>query len=186
MNTNKQLHRRARSTAIKSPLSFTIAGSLVLMVTFAQTAAAQQVTNQQSNGLEEIIVTATKRAEAVRDISASVTAITGDQLEQLGAQSFADYLTSIPGIVLNAETPGLSPVVIRGVSTTVAFDQGQATTKNFINERPFDGPQLSTNRYRTLIPSTLTTSPCFGVRRALYSDPLRSAEPSTTKQPLRT
>ena len=142
MNTNKQLGRTVRSKEIWSPLPFTIAGSLVLVVMFAQTVAAQQVTNQQSNGLEEIIVTATKRAEALRDISASITAITGDQLEQLGAQSFADYLTTIPGIVLNAETPGLSPVVIRGVSTTVAFDQGQATTGYFINDVPLTDPSF--------------------------------------------
>jgi len=90
--------------------------------------------------LQEVIVTATKRAEAVRDISGSVTAITGDQLDTLGAQSLADYLTTVPGVVFNAQTPGLSPIVIRGVSTTTGFDQGQATTGYFINDVPLTDP----------------------------------------------
>ncbi len=90
--------------------------------------------------LEEVIVTATKRPEPVRSISGSVTVLTGEQLETLGAQSFADYLTAVPGVVFNAQTPGLSPIVIRGVSTTTGFDQGQATTGYFINDVPLTDP----------------------------------------------
>ena len=140
MKTNYQSGRKIAAEPTRFPFSYAIVGTLMLVITFAQTVAAQQVTSQQSTGLEEIIVTATKRAEAVRDISGSITAISGDQLELLGAQSFADYLTTMPGIVFNAETPGLSPVVIRGVSTTVGFDQGQATTGYFINDVPLTDP----------------------------------------------
>jgi iron complex outermembrane recepter protein len=132
--------KRTDSLGISTPLPSAMAGLLVLGLLFGQSVAAQQTTSQQSSGLEEIIVTATKRPEAVRDISGSVTALTGDQLETLGAQSFADYLTTVPGVVFNALTPGLSPVVIRGVSTTTGFDQGQATTGYFINDVPLTDP----------------------------------------------
>src|SRR3984957_19317890 len=54
---------------------------------------------------EEVVVTATKRLEAVRSIAGSVTALTGAQLEALGAQSYADYLTTVPGVVFNAAVP---------------------------------------------------------------------------------
>src|SRR6478736_1024899 len=67
---------------------------------------------------EDIVVVATKRPEAVRDISGSVTVQTGEQLEKLGADSLEDYLTRTPGVVFNASTPGQGNVTIRGVSTT--------------------------------------------------------------------
>jgi iron complex outermembrane recepter protein len=93
--------------------------------------------------LTEIVVTATKRSEEVRTISGSVTAITGSQLEELGAQSMADYLTRSVGVVFNAATPGLSSVAIRGVSTTTGIDQGQGTTGYFINDVPLTDPYFA-------------------------------------------
>jgi iron complex outermembrane recepter protein len=140
MKTRPPSSKRSVSLEISAPLPSAVAGLFVLAMLFGQPVAAQQTTGQQTSSLEEIIVTATKRSEAVRDISGSVTAITGDQLETLGAQNFADYLTTVPGVVLNAQTPGLSPVVIRGVSTTTGFDQGQATTGYFINDVPLTDP----------------------------------------------
>jgi outer membrane receptor protein involved in Fe transport len=94
-------------------------------------------------GLAEVIVTATKRPEAVRKIAGSVSAVTGAQLEAIGANSFADYLTSTPGVVFNAAVPGQSTVTIRGVSSTVALDQGQGTTGYFINDVPLTDPYYS-------------------------------------------
>jgi len=93
--------------------------------------------------LQEVIVTATKRPEAVRSISGSVTAVTSADLEEVGAQSMADYLTRTPGVVFNAATPGNSSVTIRGVSTTTGIDQGQGTTGYFINDVPLTDPYNS-------------------------------------------
>ncbi len=91
----------------------------------------------------EIIVTATKRAEPVRKISGSVSAQTGEQLEKLGAQGLADYLTRTPGVVFNARRPGDGSIAIRGISTTTGRDQGQATTGVFINDVPLTDPSIS-------------------------------------------
>jgi iron complex outermembrane recepter protein len=104
---------------------------------------AAQGAADDSNAIQEIIVTATKRSEAVRSISGSVTALTGAELETLGAQSMEDYLTRSPGVVFNAATPGLSSVAIRGVSTTTGIDQGQGTTGYFINDVPLSDPYFS-------------------------------------------
>jgi iron complex outermembrane receptor protein len=109
----------------------------------AENSKNSPVPSDRSNGvieLDEVVVTATKRPELVRNISGSITALTGATLEEIGAQDFADYLTRVPGVVLNAQVPGLSPVVIRGVSTTTGFDQGQSTTGYFINDIPLTDP----------------------------------------------
>ena len=94
-------------------------------------------------GLEEVIVTATKVNEAARAIAGSVTVLSGSQLDTVGAQSFADYLSRVPGVVFNAAGPGLSTVTIRGVSTTTFLDQGQGTTGYFINDVPLTDPNFA-------------------------------------------
>src|SRR4051794_22808449 len=79
---------------------------------------------QQKTLLEEIIVTAPKLNVPAREVSGSVTVVSGTQLDAAGAQDFADYLTNTPGVVFNASIPGNSPVTIRGIATTTGLDQG--------------------------------------------------------------
>ncbi|MEE4451620.1 TonB-dependent receptor [Novosphingobium resinovorum] len=88
--------------------------------------------NGGSNG--DIIVTATKRNEKLREIAGGVAALTGDELVKMGAQEFKDYLTRTPGVAFNEGPPQNSTAVIRGVGTTAGLDQGQGTTGYFINE----------------------------------------------------
>jgi len=91
----------------------------------------------------EVVVTAEKRKEDVRKISGSVSAFTGSQLETLGAQSLEDYLTLTPGVEFNADIPGESRAVIRGVATTTEIDQGQGTVGYFINDVPLTDPYFA-------------------------------------------
>lgn len=111
-----------------------VLGSTALVAT--NVAAQEQV--------EEIVVTASKTGESVRDIAGSVSALTGDALSSLGAESAKDYLTRMPGVVFNAATPGASTVTIRGVATTNGVDQGQGTTGIYINDIPLTDPYFST------------------------------------------
>ena len=48
--------------------------------------------------LAEIIVTATKRQERIQDIPVSVTAFTGKQLSEMGADNFVDYAREVPSL----------------------------------------------------------------------------------------
>ena len=75
-------------------------------------AMAQQA-EPEARDPDEIVVYATKRAEVAREIPGSVTAMSGEQLDRIGADSMGDYLTRTPGVVFNAATPGDSSVVIR-------------------------------------------------------------------------
>lgn len=73
---------------------------------------------EASDGIEEIIVTATRRAASVQDVSISVTAISGDRLQDLGLTDTTDLAAMTPGLQFVA--PGGPPVAglisIRGVS----------------------------------------------------------------------
>jgi iron complex outermembrane recepter protein len=106
-------------------------------------AQSSETTPSNTREIEEVIVTATKRPEAVRGISGSISAKSGAQLERLGADGFADYLTRTPGVVLNAGIPGNSSIVIRGVAASTQRDLGQSTTGIFINDVPLTDPTSS-------------------------------------------
>jgi outer membrane receptor protein involved in Fe transport len=107
-------------------------------------ALAQEAAPPPARELEEIVVTATKRPEPVREISGSVSAYDEVGLEIFGAQGFEDYLTRTPGVVFNASIPGNSAAIVRGVATTTGIAQAQGTTGYFINEIPLTDPFYST------------------------------------------
>lgn len=48
--------------------------------------------------IEEVVVTATKRAESAQDVPVAVAAITEEHLENRGVSTFADYLVQLPGV----------------------------------------------------------------------------------------
>jgi iron complex outermembrane receptor protein len=93
--------------------------------------------------LEEMVVTASKRRERLRDLAGAASATSGVQLSAIGAQSNADYLGRLPGIVFNEGTSGQSTVTIRGIGTTAGVDQGQGPTGYFINEVPLSEPSYA-------------------------------------------
>lgn len=115
-----------------------------VLIPLSGSALAQGEAPQPARELEEIIVTATKRPEPVREISGSVSAYDGAALDLIGAQNFEDYLTRTPGVVFNASVPGNSAAIVRGVATTTGIAQAQGTTGYFINDVPLTDPFYST------------------------------------------
>lgn len=67
--------------------------------------------------LEEIVVTATKRAENLQDIPITVQALDKEALENLNIDSFADYAKQMPNVHFAGRGPGQNEVYIRGLST---------------------------------------------------------------------
>jgi len=85
-----------------------------------------------------IIVTAQKRSESLQDVPASVSVLTGDQLENLHATSLSEYATYIPGLTVGSEgSPGQTSVSLRGVSSQLGG--GGATVGTYIGDLPL-GP----------------------------------------------
>src|SRR5262249_40594877 len=55
---------------------------------------------------EVVIVTAGKRAEALREVPMAVTAIGGDALENQHLTSFSDFVNHVPGMMFVSSEPG--------------------------------------------------------------------------------
>ena len=75
----------------------------------------------QSDVIDEILVTATRRAMSVQDIPFNISAMTGDQLEAAGVFSLADLSRAIPGIAfsdLGVRSGGVNnQLILRGLNS---------------------------------------------------------------------
>ncbi len=89
------------------------------------------VTHAQEGVLEEVVVTAEKRASTVQDTPISITAFSGDALADAGITSTDALANYTPGLTIQKEVIG--KVVIRGIGTenyTVGSDPGVAIHKD--------------------------------------------------------
>ena len=68
--------------------------------------------------IEEIVVTATKRAENAQDVAIAVQAMDERKLDEMGVTNFEDYLIQLPGVTAGGNGPGNRTVYIRGVAST--------------------------------------------------------------------
>ena len=66
--------------------------------------------------IEEIVVTATKRALAIQEVPFSINAQTQEDIRRIGATNFEDLARNVAGLAVQNLGPGQSQVGIRGVS----------------------------------------------------------------------
>lgn len=109
--------------AMATPISLAVAGILLLPLTSIYAIA-------QSGALEEIIVTARKREENLQETPLAVTAMSGQQLNQLGLNDIRDLTRVVPNLTTVGGSAGVSASpFIRGVgarNTGANFDGGVA------------------------------------------------------------
>jgi len=122
------------------PIRFALLGLLASGGAWAQETTADEAPATDARTLDRIIVTANKREQSVREVSGSVSAVTSQQLQDLGAQSLGDYIQKTPGVVFNSYQPGVSHVVVRGIATSAGNVQGQPTTGYYLNDVPLIEP----------------------------------------------
>ena len=87
---------------------------LVLAAAAPGAALAQPASTAQ---LEEIVVTAQKRAESMQDVPASISVVTGERLEAMGVTSLTQYAAYTPGLSVDTlGNPGEARVTLRGIA----------------------------------------------------------------------
>jgi len=74
--------------------------------------------------LEEIVVTAQRRAQDLQDVPVAVSAISADQVLKLGMHDLTGIATRVPGLTFSPFSPGQNIVALRGVSSN---DDGAGT-----------------------------------------------------------
>lgn len=78
-----------------------------------------------SGAIEEVIVTATKRSERMLDVPISMSAFSGESIDQTGIRELKEMAEFIPNLMISQENDFRSQVTIRGVgahSRNIGFD----------------------------------------------------------------
>jgi iron complex outermembrane recepter protein len=103
--------------------------------------AGEQKQNPESSdkgsqgGIEEVVVTAMRRAESSLDVPMGLTALSGQELESEQSYRLEDFVGKVPGLNMS-ETTG-SQLVIRGLASTAGSVNAPVAT--YIDETPLVG-----------------------------------------------
>ena len=119
----------------------------VISFSFPNSVLAQQGANE----IEEVIVTARKRAESLQEVPIAITAFTEQTIERAGIQRPADFISMIPNVtIVDAANVGDTQVSIRGIVSTrdaestfaYVVDGILSTNPNSFNEELVDVQQI--------------------------------------------
>ncbi|WP_428410395.1 TonB-dependent receptor [Hyphococcus sp.] len=99
---------------------------------------------------DQIVVTATRRAESLQDVPLSVTAFTQDELTEKGIVGYEGLAFETPGAVLNKPTANFNTFSVRGIATNGYQANLQNSVAVYLDELP-----ISANGNSTQLDSTL-------------------------------
>jgi iron complex outermembrane receptor protein len=121
-------------------LCCTIAGIAVGAPPFAN---AQQATNTDLTSdttLQEVIVTAQRRAERLEDVPISVTAVSGQQLAASGITTSIDLTMVTPGLKMDTAGAYVQPA-IRGITSTIQQPNAESNVATYVDGVYFPNEQ---------------------------------------------
>jgi len=104
----KQLNRNPLFKSVSIALTGTVVAATIVLPAQAQEA---------ETALEEVIVTATKRAESLQDIPLSVQVLNERMLENLGVKGFEDFIQYMPTVSYTSDGPGYGILYMRGIAS---------------------------------------------------------------------
>src|ERR1700723_2546410 len=112
----------------------------VFGLALAGAAFAQQ--ENKLDQLEEVVVTAQKRESTVQATPISITAITGQNLQDRGITDISAIVQSVPGVSMRNSGPGQTELEIRGLSSA----GGNSSTVGFyLDDIPLTAPASAQN-----------------------------------------
>ncbi|MFC4314613.1 TonB-dependent receptor [Steroidobacter flavus] len=132
-------------------LNLLAGSSLALLASAAgaqtQPAAGAAASAEPNFGLEEIIVTARRKAESLQDVPQTVDAVTADEIERLSFQQFTDVQAIVPGLTLTSGSNGYTTAAtIRGASFQVE-SSATPTVEFYLNDGPIQSVFLFQSMY---------------------------------------
>ncbi len=84
-------------------------------------------------GLEEIVVTASKREEKLHDVAMGITALSGEDLARRQELGYTDFAAEVPGLSFESVDPSRNRVILRGENVGSA----NATIATTVDDIPF-------------------------------------------------
>jgi iron complex outermembrane receptor protein len=125
-----------------------VRSTVVLGILGSALAAGGALAQDDSSGLEEIVVTAQRRAEKLFDVPISVSAFSQEKLDVQGVRAIDDIARLTPGVIFtraDARNGAASNISIRGISSTA----GASTTGLYIDDTPIQIRSLGYSSFNT-------------------------------------
>src|SRR3984957_1951377 len=96
----------------------------------------------KSDQIQEIVVTAQKRESTVQTTPISITALTGQDLQDRGITDITSIVQSVPGVSMRTSGPGQTELEIRGMTSS----GGNSSTVGFyLDDIPMTAPASAQN-----------------------------------------
>lgn len=140
-----------RFSGAASIFAIVVASGAVSLPAYAQDEDPTQ--GEQAGGVEEIIVTATKRSESMQKVPIAVQALGSETLSQLGVANTADIIAQMPNVTAGGGGPGQNTIYIRGLASTTpnlttAGVSGLApNVATYLDEQPLSQPGRNLDVY---------------------------------------
>jgi iron complex outermembrane receptor protein len=94
----------------------------------------------RSSSIEEVIVSAQRRDEALKDVPISISVLSGDDLDQSSAPGVGEMLNRVPGVTFDNSFGGItggSQLQVRGVSAPTPYQTGPTPVAYYVDATPF-------------------------------------------------
>ena len=137
--------RRTCRSPLRPTLTAALAGMLVAQAMTASAVAGDSPA--PTSGLDEIVVTATRRSERLQDVPVSATAFSRQKLDVQGLRSMDDLARVTPGVTFQRSGTSSSgnfndedsSINIRGVDSTA----GTSTVGIYVDDTPIQGRHIT-------------------------------------------
>jgi hypothetical protein len=104
--------------------------------------------------LQEVIVTANRRAQNLQDVPIAIQVLTGATLVKLNATTFDDFVKYLPAVTAHGVGPAQNNIYARGLATAATAIQaagylgGFPNVALYLDEQSVQGPRLERTQHR--------------------------------------
>jgi outer membrane receptor protein involved in Fe transport len=131
----REERRSNQEVATIYPNRLSLAIASILAAPAGSVMAQDQDAADKNLMLEEVLVTARKRAESMQDIPESIQAISQQQLVESALYSLDDYVRFIPSLSYVQSTPGVAKLVFRGIADDAGTFIAEASAALYLDEQ---------------------------------------------------
>lgn len=103
----------------------------------AQTASGGAPSTQvEISRLEEVVVTARRREESIKDVPQTINVVSSEQLEKLNVRNLNEIQGLVPGLTLSGGGGFSTAATVRGVAFNVEASGNNPTVEFYLNDTP--------------------------------------------------
>jgi iron complex outermembrane receptor protein len=124
-----------KSMTASASLISMAAAILVGQPASAQSAPPAATSASDQSGIEDIVVTASRRSTKLQDTPLAISAVTGEQTERTAVANFRDLVQSAPSISTVSSGGLNSKIVLRGISSG-SSDANTSAAGFYLNDTP--------------------------------------------------